>query len=160
MARQRLLLLLVVAAIVGFALWQWRHDLARAPASLLALDPAAVTRISLRIGHTPVEHYARRDGHWWRTDGTPMRADDGRLDQLADTAAARAMGWRPASDFEPEKIGLAPPAAVLTLDDQVIEFGETSVTGPQRYVRVGDRMAMVSLGTMPRTPRDEAVKAP
>jgi len=78
--------------------------------------------------------------------------DDARLNDLADTAAAHVLSWRPASDFEPAKIGLAPPRAVLALDGQVLEFGESSVTGPQHYVRVGQRIALVASRYVPRSP--------
>jgi hypothetical protein len=41
---------------------------------------------------------------------------------------------------------------VLELDGQTLEFGESSVTGPQHYVRVGQRVALVSMRYMPRSP--------
>ena len=79
-------------------------------------------------------------------------ADDDRLRDLADIAAARVLSWRPLTDFEPAKIGLAPPQAVLTLDGQTLAFGVNAVAGPQRYVRVGERVALVSARYMPRSP--------
>ena len=150
--RQRLILLLVVVALLGLAGWQMRQDAQSDPGTLLALDPAGITHVELTLRGTPAMHYEKRDGHWWRTDGTPARAIDGRLNELADTAAAHVLSWRPASDFDPAKIGLLPPRAVLLLDGQKLEFGESSVTGPQHYVRVGDRVALVSSRYMPRSP--------
>jgi len=150
--RRRLALLAVVVALLAVAGWQWRRDAQAAPGTLLTLDPAAVDHIALAISGAPAVHYEKRDGHWWSVDGAPRRTDDGRLAELADTAAANVLGWRPASDFQPAKIGLTPPAAVLTLNGQRIEFGETSVTGPQRYVRVGDRIALVPAHYTPRPP--------
>lgn len=154
--RQGLWLAAGALALAALAAWQWRQDGDEAPGTLLALAPSAVTRIELTLGHAPTEHYARRDGHWWRTDGTPARADDGRLAELADTAAASVLGWRPLADFDPARIGLRPPMAVLSLDGQRLEFGETSVTGPQRYVRVGDRVALVPVRYTPRPATGEA----
>ncbi|RDI98823.1 hypothetical protein DVT68_09955 [Dyella solisilvae] len=159
-ARQRLWLIGAAVALVGAAAWQWRHDSDAAPGALLGTPPSAVTDISLSIGKGPVEHYSRRDGHWWRTDGVAVRADDGRLGELSDTAAAEVLSWRPATDFDPARIGLAPPVAVLSLNGQSLEFGETSVTGPQRYVRVGDRVALVSVRYTPRPATTQATKAP
>ena len=150
--RQRLILLLVVVALLVLAGWQLRRDAQREPGSLLTLDPASISHITLTLSGSPTMHYEKRDGHWWRTDGTPERANDGRLAELADTAAANVLSWRPASDFDPAKIGLAPPQAILTLDGQTLEFGESSVTGPQHFVRVGQRMALVSLRYTPRSP--------
>jgi hypothetical protein len=150
--RQRLFLLLAVVALSLLAGWQWQRDARNEPGNLTALDPAGISRIALTLPGAPTLHYEKRDGHWWRTDGTPARAIDARLSDLADTAAAHVLSWRPASDFEPAKIGLAPPRAVLVLDGQVLEFGESSVTGPQHYVRVGQRIALVSSRYVPRSP--------
>jgi hypothetical protein len=150
--RQRLILLVAVAALLSLAAWQWQRDARNEAGTLTALDPASITRITLTLPGTPVMHYEKRDDHWWRTDGTPARAIDGRLAGLADTAAAHVLSWRPLGDFDPSKIGLAPPQAVLNLDGQSLEFGETSVTGPQHYVRVGQRVALVPARYMPRSP--------
>lgn len=158
-ARQRLVMLAIAIVLVALATWQWKRDSDEAPGTLLGAAPEAVTQIALQIGSGPEEHFARRDGHWWRTDGTPARADDGRLAELADTAAANVLSWRPLSDFDPARIGLAPPVAVLTLDGQRLEFGETSVTGPQRYVRVGQRVALISVRYTPRPATQDATKA-
>jgi hypothetical protein len=151
-ARQRLWLLLAVLALLLLAGWQWQRDARHATGNLTALDPAAVTHVTLVLPGAPAERYEKRDGHWWRIDRTPTRAVDARLNDLAETAAAPVLSWRPASDFEPAKIGLAPPRAVLTLDGQTLEFGEASVTGPQHYVRVGQRIALVSSRYVPRSP--------
>jgi hypothetical protein len=158
--RQRLWLAGAAVLRGAAATWQWRRDVDAEPGALLHLAPSAVTEIALQLGQGPAEHYAKRDGHWWRTDGTAVRADDGRLGELADTAAAEVMGWRAASEFEPGRIGLAPPLAVLSLNDQRLEFGETSVTGPQRYVRVGERVALVSVRYTPRPATEQAQAVP
>lgn len=151
-ARQRLGVLFVVLTLLALVGWQRQRDARDAPGTLLALAPASISRIALRIGNAPAMHYEKRAGHWWRVDGTATRTDDGRLAELADTAAAPVLRWRPASDFQPARIGLAPAQAVLSLDGQTLEFGETSVTGPQRYVRVGERIALISARYAPRPP--------
>ncbi|WP_243040152.1 hypothetical protein [Dyella sedimenti] len=158
--RQRLWLAGAAVALVAAAAWQWRRDADAAPGTLLRMAPSAVTEVTLQLGNGPAEHYARRDGHWWRTDGTAVRADDGRLGELADTAAAEVLGWRAAGDFEPARIGLVPPLAVLSLNGQRLDFGETAVTGPQRYVRVGDRVALISVRYTPRPATNEAQAVP
>lgn len=153
-ARRRLTLLLAVLALLALAGWQMRRDASRENGNLTALDPTAITHISLTLPGAASLHYEKRaDGHWWRTDGTPSRvADDNRLRDLAGVAAAHVLVWRPASDFDPAKIGLAPPRAILDLDGQLLAFGGSAVTGPQHYVRVGRRIALVSSRYMPRSP--------
>ncbi len=158
-ARQRLFLLLGVAALVALAAWQWQREAAAAPGALTGLDPAAITRVTLTLQGGPPEHYAKRDDHWWRTDGTPARADDGRLDELTDIAAAPVASWRPLDDFDPARIGLARPMATLVLDDRTLHFGDTSATGPLRYVQAGDRVALVSVRYTPRPGRRDAIRA-
>lgn len=151
-SRQRLLLLVAVIAIVVLAVWQWQGDVGRQDDVLTGLDPAGISRITLSIAGAAPLHYEKRQDHWWHTDGTPVRADDARLSDLADIAAAHVLQWRAATDFDAAKIGLAPPRALLQLDDQTLAFGESSVTGPQHYVRVGRRVALVSARYMPRSP--------
>ncbi|MEO8809883.1 MAG: hypothetical protein ABI386_06530, partial [Rhodanobacter sp.] len=99
-------------------------------------------------------HYEKRsDGHWWRIDGTPRHvADDDRLSDLTDIAAAPVLSWRPLGDFIPAKIGLSPPRAVLDLDGHSLAFGVSAVTGPQLYVQVEQRVVLVSVRYMPRSP--------
>ena len=150
--RQRLAVFFFAAALLLLAGWQWQHDARNAPGTLTALAPASVTRIALTLPGAPALHYEKRDGHWWRTDGTPARAIDSRVNALADIAAASVLSWRAAADFDPANIGLLPPQAVLVLNDQTLAFGETSVTGPQHYVRVGQRIALVSPRYVPRSP--------
>lgn len=151
-SRQRLGWVVAVLALLALAAWQWRHDASAEPGSVLDLAPEQVTRIALGIGGAQALHYAKRDGHWWQTDGTPRRADDGRLAELAATAAAPVLSWRAASDFDPARIGLTPPEAVLSLDGRILEFGSTAATGAQRYVRVGQRIALLPEHYSPRPP--------
>ena len=153
-ARQRLWLLCAVLALLVLAGWQRQRDASHENGSLTALDPTTISHVSLTLPGATTLHYEKRsDGHWWRTDGTARRvADDDRLNDLTDTAAAPVLSWRPLSDFEPAKIGLLPPRAVLDLDGQSLAFGVSAVTGPQQYVQVGRRVALVSARYMPRSP--------
>jgi hypothetical protein len=150
--RHRLTLLITVLALLALAGWQLQRDADDSDHVLTSLDPASIQRITLTLPGAPAMHYQKRNGHWWRTDGIPAPATDTRLSDLADTATAPVLAWRAASDFELDKIGLAPPRAVLDLDGTALEFGELAVTGPQHYVRVGQRVALVSARYMPRSP--------
>lgn len=150
---RRLGLATAVIALVLTAVWYQRHDARRNdPGTLTTLEASQIKRIVLTLPTAPPMHYEHRDGHWWRVDSAPARANDGRLRALAETAAAPVMSWRPAGDFEPSKIGLTPPQAILELDGLTLEFGETSATNPLHYVRVGDRVALVPSRYMPRSP--------
>jgi len=142
--------LALAALLIAAAGWQWRSDRQAETGTLLGLDPTSIQRIDLAWDGGAAEHYVQRDGHWMAVNGTTLPVDEGRLADLANTAAAPVQSWRPVADFEPAKIGLAPPSVVLTLDGHVLAFGEAAVTGPLRYVRAGDRIALVSVRFTPR----------
>ena len=160
MKRGTVVFVVVAAALLIGAGWQWRHDRAQALGSLLDLDPASVQRIDMAWHGGVTEHYAKRDGRWQAVDGTTLPVDEGRLADLAATAAAPVQSWRPLAEFDPAKIGLAPSPVVLTLDGHALSFGEVAVTGPLRYVRAGDRVALVPLRFTPRPAKANTAKAP
>ncbi|MGN2242852.1 hypothetical protein ACFWZU_04980 [Frateuria sp. GZRR33] len=147
-ARQRWIVGAIALALLALAAVQYLHDQRQAPGTLLALDPATITSVTLALPGQPPERYRRHDGHWWQANG--KRADDGRLQELTEIAQAPVVSWRPAADFDAAKLGLAPPLAQLALDGQVLDFGTTAVTGPLRYVRAGHRIALVPLRYTPR----------
>lgn len=151
--RSRLLMLLGAAVLVVLALWQWQRDERGMPGNLLALDPATITQVTLQLGGAPATRYAKHDGHWWRANG--QRADDRYLATLTEAAAAPVLEWHAIGDFDAAKIGLAPPLAVLMLGGRRLAFGAASATGPQCYVQVGDRVALVSLRFMPQAPQQK-----
>lgn len=153
-ARQRWLVLGIATVLLVLAVAQYLNDRSKAAGTLLGVDPASITAVTLELSGKPAQRYRRHDGHWWTADG--QRADDGRLGDLAGIAAAPVAGWRAASSFDLAKIGLVPPVARLRLDDHTLEFGTTAVTGPLRYVRVGGRIALVPLRYTPRPAAQDA----
>ena len=147
-ARQRWLVSGIALVLLALAAMQYLHDQREAPGTLLALDPASITSVRLTLHGHPPEMWRRHDGRWWQADG--QLADEGRLQELTGVARAPVISVRPARDFDPAKIGLAPPMARLQLDAHTLDFGTTAVTGPLRYVRVGDHVALVPLRYTPR----------
>jgi hypothetical protein len=159
-ARRQLWLFAIVVVLVAAAWWQLRSDQLAAPGTLLAIKPDAITRVDLRVGNAPAEHYAKRDGHWWRVDGSASdRADDLRLSELARIAAAPVQSWEQTDSYDLAKIGLSPPQATLDLDGQSIQFGGMTAIGQNAYVQVGDRVGIVSLRYMPRSAQSQNIKA-
>lgn len=149
--RLRLIAGIVLCLLLGAVAWQWHADEADAREhTLTRLDAAAVRQVTVALKGLPVQHFERQDGNWTSPEGHP---DQGRAAELADLAGTPVATWKPASDFDPAKIGLSPPLAVLTLDDVRIEFGEMTALGKQRYARVGDRIAFVPAQALPRAPR-------
>ncbi|GAB2572511.1 hypothetical protein ISP15_12360 [Dyella jejuensis] len=152
--------LAAVIVLLAVAWWQLRSDRLAAPGTLLPLDPEAITRVDLQAGRAPAEHYAKREGHWWRIDPAPItRADDLRLGELVRIAAAPVQDWQSASRYDFAKIGLAPPQAKLDLDGQTLLFGGMTALGRNVYVQAGQRVGIVSLRYLPRSAQSTSVKA-
>ncbi len=141
-----------VAALVALSIWQWRSD--HAGATLLDLDAGAVQRISVTWKDRPTRHYLRRDGHWHDAARPGARVDDSYLRHLAALADTPVLEWRDAATMDPVKLGLADPPVRVSLDGHELEWGALAAFGPQRFVRVGGRIAVVPASYSPRTPGD------
>ncbi|TCV96213.1 hypothetical protein EC912_102563 [Luteibacter rhizovicinus] len=156
--RLRLIGALGLFGLLAAVAWQWRADERDIREhTLLSIDPATVDRVDVAIKGLPPQHFERHDGRW--SSDAALHDDVGRIEELASLAAAPVTTWKAASDFVPAKIGLSPPIAVLTLNDQRIEFGEMTALGKQRYAKVGDRIAFVPAQALPRAPRSASLPA-
>jgi hypothetical protein len=150
----------VVVALAAVAWWQVHSDQQSAPGTLTSLEPGSISRVNLKVGNAATEHYVKRDNHWWRVDqAEPERADDLRLGELVNIAAAPVESWQPANAYDFTKIGLSPPQAKLELDGQTIQFGGMTAIGQNAYVDVGDRVGIISLRYMPRSAQSNNIKA-
>lgn len=149
--------LAAVAVLLAWSLWQWRSD--RADATLLPLDPASISRISVTRQEQPTRHYARHDdGHWYeKVDGATTRVEDTRLQRLAALATTPVLEWRDTADMDAARVGLANAPVRVELDGHALDWGSLAAFGPQRFVRVGKRIAVVPARYSPRTaPRTNA----
>jgi hypothetical protein len=144
------LLAAAVVALAALVVWQWRAE--HAKATLLTLDPAAVTRIAVTWQGKPIRRYRKRGGHWYLAGQSERRADDAHMAALAGLAATSVIAWRERSDVQPAAIGLAMPAVIVTLNGQRLAYGALAAFGPQRYVRVGERIAVIPASYSPRPP--------
>ncbi len=149
-------LLLGVAVLAALALWQWRS--AQADATLLPLDPAAVTRVEVQRAGQPARHFVKRDGHWYHAGTSHARADDAHVAALAALARTPVLQWRMTSDVDLAKIGLAAPPVVVRLDGHTLAYGALAAFGPQRFVRVGPRVAVVGARYSPPSPPSSSQK--
>lgn len=144
---------LALAVLVALAWAQWHADQAAAPGTLLDIAPSTVDRIRIVVPGQPATRYVRRNGHWWRQGPKPRRAGkDGWLDRTAAIAAAPVQRWRPARELDPHALGLKPPRLTLYLDDKRLDYGVMTPFQPGRYVRVGDRIAVIPAQYAPQPP--------
>jgi hypothetical protein len=154
--RQRLMLAAIVVALGGAVGWQVHHDSREAGEHRLLPPAKAVDdlRVVFR-GQAPL-HFVRQGGHW-HDASTQATVDDGWLDEMAALGATPVREWRDASEFEANRIGLSPPAAVLILDGRRVEYGDLAAVGQQRYVRIDNRVGFIPAGAMPRAPRSKSL---
>lgn len=133
----------VAVALVAVVLWAGRREYLRDPPVVTSLDPDAVTRIELDIPPVPPQAFEQRNGGWWRVKPSEARADDARVQRLAKLAATPVTRWIPGSDIDPARVGLDHPSATLVLDGVHLEYGGLTAIDDLRYVRVGDKVALV-----------------
>ncbi len=151
----------VVAALVALAWGQWRSDQADAPGTLLTMAPDQVQRIDIVHTGAPPQHYQRQDGHWLQTGtDTPDAERDGRLDRIAAIAAAPVERWRPVGALDLHTLGLRPPRLTLYLNGQRLDYGVMTPFAPTRYVRVGDRVAVIPAQFTPQAPVARRITLP
>ena len=143
-ANRNLVVLAVIAMVlVAAVLWTGRREYLRDPPALTTLDPDAVTHIELDIPPLTGQTFERRSGGWWRVQPAAARADDARVQRLANLAATPVARWIPAADITPAKVGLDHPSATLALDGTRLAYGGLTAIDGLRYVQVGNKVALV-----------------
>ncbi|MGN6518166.1 MAG: hypothetical protein ACTHK2_01940 [Dokdonella sp.] len=142
--RARTLVFLIGAvALLGVAvLAELRHERALALDPLTTLDLAAVKRIEVDCMGCVARHYEKVDAHWRQRD-PDAPADEAMVERLLAIAHAPVRVRHAAGDLEAAKVGLAPPFATLRLDDTELRFGGTDAIRGDRFVAVGDAIALV-----------------
>lgn len=143
-SRQLVILAAVAAALVVLVLWIGRREYLRDPPALTTLDSASVTRIELDIPGIATQTFERRAGGWWRVKPSELRANDARVQRLADLTATPVVRWIPAAEIVPTNAGLEQPSAALVLNGMRLEYGGLTAIDDLRYVRIGDKIALVS----------------
>ena len=141
--RNLLILALVAAALIATVLAIGRRDYVRDPPTLTALDPDTVTRIELTVPSVASKAFVRSPGGEWSAASNGARADSERVQRLARLAAAPVVRWLPGAEVTPAKVGLAHPSATLVVDGHRLEYGGLTALDDLRYVRVGDKVALV-----------------
>lgn len=141
--RNLAILAIVAAALVTAVLIVGRREYLRHPPALTGINPADATRIELDIPPIAAQVFERRTSGWQRVKPSAARADDARVQRLANLAATPVARWIPASDIIPDKVGLAHPSAILVVDGTRLEYGGLTAIGNFRYVRVGGKVALV-----------------
>jgi hypothetical protein len=107
------------------------------------IDPASVRDLRITCSECSPRHFSKVDGHWRMLDPLVGAADDARIERIAAIARAPVRFRHAAGELDAKRLGLDPPFATLQLDDTVMTFGTTDAIHGDRYVRVGDTIALV-----------------
>lgn len=133
----------IAIVLVALVLWVGRREYLRDPPDVTSLDPDAVTRVELDIPPVAPQVFEKRHGGWWRVQPSPARADDARVQRLANLAATPVSRWMAASVVDPFKVGLEHPSATLVVNGVRLEYGGLTAIDELRYVRIDNRIALV-----------------
>jgi hypothetical protein len=110
---------------------------------LTRIDTTAVRTLAVDCIGCTSRRFEKVDGHWQMRAPFARAADDARIAKLVAIATAPVRFRHAADSFDPRKLGLDPPQATLQLDDMALHFGTTDAIHGDRYVRVGDTIALV-----------------
>jgi hypothetical protein len=138
------LLLAGVVALLGAAVGvQLARERAAADDPLLRIDASAIRRIEVACRGCATQRFKHVDGAWWMRAPLQGRASEEAIARLLAIPASPVRTRHPRSALDPRKLGLEPPQATLRLDDTLLAFGATDALRGDRYVAVGDTIALV-----------------
>ena len=141
--RNVLLLAIAVAALGAAVYAELARERALAAQPLTALDPAGVRHVEIRCRDCQTRRF-ERDGAGWRMlepYTQPANADS--VARLLAVVRAPVRTRAKFADYDPAKLGLAPPQFTLTFDQVTIDIGGEDPIEHDRYVRLGDELLRV-----------------
>jgi uncharacterized protein DUF4340 len=136
----------LLALLVGLALIVWLRpgQKPEADTSIASLDPDVVTRIQIQRAGKPTIALERQDGQWSLTAPIALPANEVRVGTLLNLAEKTSESRYDAAELKLAKYGLAEPKVSVMLNDRAFVFGDINPVTYQRYVRVGDRVYLIS----------------
>jgi hypothetical protein len=143
MKRQHLnLLLLVIVAGLGVAVWFGQKKAEEKKPPLTTLDKNAVDVIAIEHPGSPAIRLGKQNGVWMLTAPVQAESDPfevAALVGLADTSLQQKM-----TDGDLKELGLAPARYRITLNEHTIDFGGEEPLKYRRYVLVdGKQIGMI-----------------
>lgn len=137
-------LLLGVLALLGAAVHlQLRHERAQAIDPLTTIDTDSVRQLEVECRGCATRRFEKADGHWRMLEPQAGAADPKAIANLLAIAHAPVRYRHAAGEIDPARVSLEPPQATLRLDDTAIAFGMTDAIHGDRYVALGDVVALV-----------------
>jgi hypothetical protein len=134
------LMLLLVAGVLGFAVWQTQQSDKPERLTNLSIEEIRQIDISDLSGRFIRLH---KRGDLWQINELP--ADAGRIDQLLKICATPSLlSFEAPGDLAP--FGLEVPKIVLKLNDEPLAFGNTDPVNGWRYVGYAGNVHLIADG--------------
>lgn len=138
------LILIGIVAVLGLVTWwQVNREVAQFEPPLSALDPATVKQVRVGCLQCVARRFQRLGEHWQMREPYDLPADDAQIARLLSIAASPVRSRRAFGSLDAQKVGLDPALISLDLDQARFDIGTTDAFNGDRYVRVGDTIAMV-----------------
>jgi hypothetical protein len=143
-----LILLAAAAVLAGAALLeQERTALA---GRLTPLRAAQIEHVSLQRAGGPDVALARGTDGWRMLQPFTVAADAAPVERLLTLADATAYRSLPAAGMDLPRLGLAPAAIRVRLDDLELRLGTTEPVSGRRYVQIGDMIHLIDDYRLPQ----------
>ncbi len=136
----------LAALLIGLALLAWLRPGER-PAEehrLITLEPDTIDRIRIARAEQPTIAFERRENQWTLVSPIEMPANEVRIGELLNLAMETSDNVYRARDMDLTKYGLADPTVTVTLNDQIIDFGDINPVNYLRYVQVSNSVYLIS----------------
>lgn len=113
------------------------------PAPLTALAPAEIERVRIEHADAPAIVLEKEGGEWRLSEPVQARSDGFEVNSLLALAEADTHKRFAAAEVDPASLGLSPPKYTVILNDTPIAFGDTEPLQHQRYVQIGEEIALI-----------------
>lgn len=141
--RNTLLLALAVVALGAAVYAQLAHERSQMPQALTQLDTRRVRRLEIHCAQCTTRVFERRGDAWQMRQPLDAPADPDAVQRLLGLAHATVRVRAPLANYDPAKLGLAPPQFTVVIDATRVEIGDEDPIDHDRYVRIGDELLRV-----------------
>ncbi len=141
-----LALLLLIGVLVLLVIYEPGIEEPKENPNLLDIDRGAIKQIRIeREGQETVKLVRNGENNWRLTAPLAIAANDFRINSILRITEQKSLGSYPADSERLARFGLEKPRVTLTLGDKLeIAFGDSTPLDQRRYVKVGDRVYLIS----------------
>lgn len=141
---RNIVLLVVAVGVLGGGVYaEVARERTLAVHPLTALDPASVQHFEIRCRDCQTRRFERDSTGWRMLEPYAQPANPESVARLLAVVRAPVRTRAKLADYDPAKLGLAPPQFTLTFDQVTIEIGGEDPIEHDRYVRLGDELLRV-----------------